>query len=58
MFPIGPPNLEKMKARRDLKGLIRALGYQKDWQVRTNARKILVEIGAPVVNYSFDALHD
>jgi len=25
----GPPNVEKLKAKRDVKGLIKALGYQK-----------------------------
>jgi HEAT repeat protein len=27
---LGLPDIEKMKARRDVRGLIRALGYQKD----------------------------
>jgi hypothetical protein len=27
MFLFGPPNVKEMKARRDVNGLIRALGY-------------------------------
>ncbi len=33
----GPPNVEKMKAKRDVKGLIQALGYQKGSNVRRGA---------------------
>ncbi len=41
----GPPNVEKMKAKKDVRGLIKALGYQKDWDVRTAAAIALGEIG-------------
>jgi len=47
MFLFGPPNVEKMKARRDVKGLIRALGYKKDWEVRAAAARALGGIKDP-----------
>lgn len=33
----GPPNIEKLKDRRDVKGLIKALGYAKDPRIRLEA---------------------
>jgi hypothetical protein len=39
-----PPNIEKMKANRDLQGLIKALEYQKDASVRSGAAKALGEL--------------
>src|SRR5450759_2332909 len=41
----GPPNVEKLKAKRDVKGLIKALGYQKDPAVRRAAAEALGQIG-------------
>ena len=41
----GPPNVEKLKAKRDVKGLIKALGYQKDGHVRNAAAGVLGQIG-------------
>lgn len=43
----GPPNVEKMKARRDIKGLIKTLEYKKDNNVRLLAARTLGEIGDP-----------
>jgi HEAT repeat protein len=43
----GPPNIEKMKTKRDIKGLIKALGYKKDNNVRLLAARTLGEIGDP-----------
>jgi HEAT repeat protein len=43
----GPPNVEKMKASKNVQGLIKALGYQKDCNVRIAAAQALGEIGAP-----------
>src|SRR5690554_3034255 len=40
----GPPNIEKMKARRDIKGLIKALSYQKDEEIRADAASALGEL--------------
>ncbi|MBI5653945.1 MAG: HEAT repeat domain-containing protein [Chloroflexi bacterium] len=40
----GPPNVEKMKAKRDVKGLIKAMGYEKDATVRKSAVEALGEI--------------
>jgi hypothetical protein len=37
MSLFGPPNVEKMKANRDVEGLVKALGYQKDTNVRKEA---------------------
>ncbi|MGB9872500.1 MAG: HEAT repeat domain-containing protein, partial [Anaerolineae bacterium] len=44
MFLFGPPNIEKMKARGDVKGLIKALGYEKDWEIRRDAARALGEL--------------
>jgi HEAT repeat protein len=41
----GPPNIEKMRARLDLKGLIKALDYAKDTKVRDRAIEALGELG-------------
>jgi HEAT repeat protein len=41
----GPPNIEKLKARRDVKGLIKALSYPKDAEIRLQAVQALGEIG-------------
>jgi HEAT repeat protein len=41
----GPPNIEKLKANRDVEGLIKALEYQKDSIVRWNATQALGELG-------------
>jgi HEAT repeat protein len=55
----GPPNIEKMKAKRDVKGLIKALGYQKDSSVRKQAAETLGEIGdARAVEPLIAALYD
>ena len=37
----GPPNVEKMEAKRDVTGLIKALDYQKDASVRRAAAEAL-----------------
>lgn len=44
----GPPNIEKLKARKDITGLIKALGYKKDQHVRISAAHALGEIGDPL----------
>jgi len=41
----GPPNVEKLKEKRDLKGLIKALRYKRDGVVRQTAAEVLGEIG-------------
>ena len=43
----GPPDVNKMKAKRDVKGLVNALSYDKDEAVRKDARLALLEIGDP-----------
>jgi HEAT repeat protein len=43
----GPPDVNKMKAKRDVKGLVNALSYDKDEAVRRDARLALLEIGDP-----------
>ncbi len=45
MSLFGPPNVEKMKGKRDVPGLIEALAYQKDATVRKDAAQALGEIG-------------
>ncbi len=54
----GPPNIEKMKAKNDVKGLVKALGYQKDEDVRKAAAEALSRIGAPAVEPLTSALKD
>ena len=46
----GPPNIEKMLSKRDIKGLIKALGYQQDKGVQKAASKALVKIGTDSVD--------
>ena len=41
----GPPNIENLKARRNVEGLIKALGYKKDAKIRSGAAVVLGEIG-------------
>jgi HEAT repeat protein len=41
----GPPNVEKMKAKKDVQGLIEALDYRKDNGIREAAARALGEIG-------------
>ena len=41
----GPPDVEGMKSKGDVNGLIDAIGYQKDNSVRRNAIKALGELG-------------
>lgn len=40
----GPPNVEKLKAKNDVQGLIKALGYEKDSGVRSIATEALGKI--------------
>ena len=40
-----PPNVEELKAKRDVLGLIKPLEYQQDWRVRTSAAEALGQIG-------------
>ena len=41
----GPPDIEKLTVKRDRKGLMKALGYEKDSWVRTAAAEALGQIG-------------
>ena len=41
----GPPNVQKLAAKRDVEGLIKALGYEKDSDVRREAVEALGLIG-------------
>jgi HEAT repeat protein len=55
----GPPNVEKLKARRDIAGLVKALAYKKDWNVRKAAAGALAKIGdARAVESLIAALKD
>jgi HEAT repeat protein len=40
----GPPDVEKMKANRDVHGLIKALAYEKDYHIRADAALALGEL--------------
>lgn len=54
----GPPNVEKLKAKGDIKGLIKALGYSKDTHICQSAYSALVEIGSAAVDSLTIALED
>lgn len=41
----GPPNIDKLKAKRNIKGLIKALGYKNSSKTRAQAAKALGELG-------------
>lgn len=45
----GAPNVAKLEAKKDISGLIRALGYRKDGAVREAAMPALVRCGAAAV---------
>jgi HEAT repeat protein len=47
MSLFGQPNIERLKDKRDLKGLIEALGYQKDARIRKAAAAALGELRDP-----------
>jgi HEAT repeat protein len=50
MSLLRPPNIEKLKAKGDIKGLIKALDYTKDETILECAVEALVRIGEPAVN--------
>lgn len=54
----GPPNVDKMKAKGDVGGLIKALNYENGHGVRKAAAVALVRIGAPAVESLASALYD
>jgi len=64
MSLFGPPNVEKLKTKGDVKGLIKALGYEnkKDmnnqWEIRRHASEALVQIGDPAVKQLINTLKD
>jgi HEAT repeat protein len=45
MSLFGPPNVVKLEAKRDVEGLTRALGCQKDWGMRRFAAIALGQCG-------------
>jgi tetratricopeptide (TPR) repeat protein len=45
LFGRGEPDVKKLKARRDVKGLIKALGYKRDNDLRWMAANALGELG-------------
>jgi HEAT repeat protein len=54
----GPPNVEKLKAKKDVTGLIKALGYTKDASVGNMASMALAEIGEPAIEQLIAALKE
>jgi len=55
---LGPPDTDRLKAKGDVPGLIKALGYGKDSSVRQAATTALVQIGNPAVRPLIAALVD
>jgi hypothetical protein len=45
LFGLSQSDVEKMEAKRDIKGLIKALSYKKDYSIRQRAVQALVNIG-------------
>ncbi len=58
MSLFGPPNVEKMKAKGDIKGLVKALTYEKDQTICQQAANALASIGMPAVEPLVAALQD
>jgi hypothetical protein len=52
----GPPNIEKLKDKGNVQGLIKALDYEKDLRIVEDAQQALIEIGAPTVDLLVEAL--
>ena len=48
MALFGKPDTDKMRSQKDVKGLINALKYRSDHDVRYNAAKALGEMGNPI----------
>ena len=45
VFGLGKPNIEKLEKKRDINGLVKALNYEKDEDIRGNAAYALGVIG-------------
>lgn len=59
IFDLFKPNVEKLEAKRDVEGLIKALNYKKDLKVRWEAAVALGEIkDKKAVEPLFQALKD
>lgn len=58
MSLFGPPDVAKLKAKGDVKGLVKALGYEKEQDVCNAAQEALGEIGAPAVEPLVGVLRD
>ncbi len=43
----GPPDVSKLKAKKDIKGIVKALYYKKDSSVQCDAADALGELGGP-----------
>ena len=50
MLLFGPPNVDKLFAQKNVKGLVKALGYSKDKQVVQSAFQALVSLGIEFVD--------
>jgi HEAT repeat protein len=59
LFGFGKPNVKDMEKKNDVKGLVEALGYEKDVQVRREAAYTLGKIGnSSAVEPLIKALND
>jgi HEAT repeat protein len=59
MLFFGPPNIDKLESNHDGKGLIRALGYPRAWEVRRDAAAALGRLAEPTaVQALIAACHD
>jgi len=55
MALFGPPNVEKLKSKKDIKGLIKAMQYDKNISIPFSARRALIDLADPA---SFPPLMD
>jgi hypothetical protein len=46
-FLFGPPNVENLKSKKDVQGLIKALNYKKDRDIRARAAAALADLFGP-----------
>jgi HEAT repeat protein len=54
----GPPDIKKMRAKNDIKGIISLLSHSKDFPLITEVTSTLREIGSPAVGPLIVALKD
>ena len=57
-FLLGPPDVENLKAKKDVEGLLKALKYKKDTDVRVRAAVALADLLGPPDIENLKAMRD